>query len=108
MTTMTEATTRTLDVPGATLTYDVRPNDSTTEPLLLLIGSPMGAAGFGTLSSHFPDRTVVTYDPRGSERSTKTDLTSRRRPRSTPTTCIGSSRRSMPARSTSSPAAVAR
>ena len=25
----------------------------------------MGAAGFGTLASHFPDRTVVTYDPRG-------------------------------------------
>jgi pimeloyl-ACP methyl ester carboxylesterase len=33
----------------------------------------MGAAGFGTLSRHFSDRTVVTYDPRGSERSTTTD-----------------------------------
>jgi pimeloyl-ACP methyl ester carboxylesterase len=33
----------------------------------------MGAAGFGTLSRHFPDRTVVTYDPRGVERSAKTD-----------------------------------
>jgi pimeloyl-ACP methyl ester carboxylesterase len=29
----------------------------------------MGAGGFGTLASHFPDRTIVTYDPRGSERS---------------------------------------
>src|SRR5215211_5471528 len=69
-------TTHTLDVPGATLTYDVRPNDASTEPILLLIGSPMGAAGFGTLAQHFADRTVVTYDPRGSERSLKTDPTS--------------------------------
>jgi pimeloyl-ACP methyl ester carboxylesterase len=69
----TQMTTHTLDVPGATLTYDVRPSEAGTEPILLLIGSPMGAAGFGTLSRHFPDRTVVTYDPRGSERSTTTD-----------------------------------
>jgi pimeloyl-ACP methyl ester carboxylesterase len=74
MTTRTsQMTTHTLDVPGATLTYDVRGNDASTEPTLLLIGSPMGAAGFGTLSQHFSDRTVVTYDPRGSERSIKTD-----------------------------------
>ena len=66
-------TTHTLDVPGATLTYDVRRNDASTEPVLLLIGCPMGAAGFGTLSKHFSDRTVVTYDPRGVERSTTTD-----------------------------------
>jgi hypothetical protein len=33
-------TTRTLDVPGATLTDDVRRNDASTEPVLLLIGSP--------------------------------------------------------------------
>ena len=46
MTTMTEPTTRTLDVPGAVLTYDVRPVDSSTSPVLLLIGSPMGAGGF--------------------------------------------------------------
>jgi pimeloyl-ACP methyl ester carboxylesterase len=68
-----QTTTHTLDVPGATLTYDVRRNDASTEPTLLLIGSPMGAAGFGTLSRHFSDRTVVTYDPRGVERSTKAD-----------------------------------
>jgi pimeloyl-ACP methyl ester carboxylesterase len=60
-------------VPGAVLTYDVRPNDSSTEPLLLLIGSPMGASGFGTLAGYFTDRTVVTYDPRGVERSKRTD-----------------------------------
>ena len=65
--------TSTLEVPGATLTYDVRRNDASTEPVLLLIGSPMGAAGFGTLSRHFTDRTVVTYDPRGTERSVKAD-----------------------------------
>ena len=71
--TMTESTTRTLDAPGATITYDVRPGGDGSQPPLMLIGSPMGAAGFVSLSSHFPDRTVVTYDPRGSERSTKDD-----------------------------------
>jgi pimeloyl-ACP methyl ester carboxylesterase len=70
---MTEPTTYTLDVPGTQLTYDVRRNEETTEPMLLLIGSPMGAAGFGTLSGSFTDRTVVTYDPRGVERSRRTD-----------------------------------
>ncbi|HEU4354295.1 MAG TPA: alpha/beta hydrolase [Actinomycetota bacterium] len=71
--TKTETTTRTLEVPGAVLTYDVRQNDSSHDPLLLMIGSPMGAAGFGTLAEHFTDRTLATYDPRGSERSTRTD-----------------------------------
>jgi pimeloyl-ACP methyl ester carboxylesterase len=70
---MTEPTTHTLDVPGAVLTYDVRRSDSSNAPVLLLIGSPMGAAGFGTLAGHFTDRTVVTYDPRGVERSERTD-----------------------------------
>jgi pimeloyl-ACP methyl ester carboxylesterase len=69
----TQLTTHTLDVPGATLVYDVRPNHASTEATLVLIGSPMGAAGFGTLSRHFADRTVVTYDPRGAERSRMTD-----------------------------------
>ena len=76
MTTMTEPTSRTLDVPGALLTYDVRSADSSTEPPLFLIGSPMGATGFGSLAKHFPDRTIVTYDPRGSDRSTRPDPTS--------------------------------
>ena len=40
----------------------------------------MGAGGFGTLAGHFPDRTVVTYDPRGVERSTKADPTSQSTP----------------------------
>jgi pimeloyl-ACP methyl ester carboxylesterase len=72
MTAETEPTTRTLSVPGATIAYDVR-HVASPEPLLLLIGSPMGAAGFGTLAAHFADRTVVTYDPRGVERSVKDD-----------------------------------
>ena len=72
MTTMTEPITKTLDVPGATLTYDVRPGDAAAPPLFL-IGSPLGAGGFVTLSRHFADRTVITYDPRGVERSTKDD-----------------------------------
>src|SRR5918999_205166 len=71
--TLTESTTRTLDVPGATLTYDVRGGTSTDQPPLFMIALPMAAAGFATLSSHFTDRTVMTYDPRGSERSEKTD-----------------------------------
>src|SRR5687767_7840205 len=65
--------TQTLEVPGATLTYDVRRNDASNDSVLLMIGSPMAAAGFGTLSKHFTDRTLVTYDPRGSERSVRTD-----------------------------------
>ena len=79
MNTTTEPTTRTLDVPGATLTYDVRTSDSPA-PVLLMIGSPMGAGGFGTLSGHFTDRTVVTYDPRGVERSVKDDPASQSTP----------------------------
>jgi pimeloyl-ACP methyl ester carboxylesterase len=70
---VTQMTTHILDVPGATLTYDVRRNEASTEPVLLLIAAPMGAAGFGTLAQHFSDRTVVTYDPRGVERSIKAD-----------------------------------
>jgi len=70
---MTEPKTHTLDVPGAVLSYDVRANDASTESVLLLIGSPMGADGFVTLAGHFTDRTVVTYDPRSSGRSQRTD-----------------------------------
>ena len=73
MSTITAPTTRTLEAPGATLTYDVRNGTSTDEPPLFLLGSPMGAAGFATLSSHFPERTIITYDPRGAERSIKAD-----------------------------------
>jgi pimeloyl-ACP methyl ester carboxylesterase len=70
---MTQPKTETLEVPGAVLTYDLRRNGNGTAPVLMLIGSPMGAAGFETLASHFDDRTVLTYDPRGVERSRRTD-----------------------------------
>jgi pimeloyl-ACP methyl ester carboxylesterase len=58
--------THTITTPGAEITYDVRKSDG---PVLLLVGSPMDASGFVTLAGHFPDRTVVTYDPRGAGRS---------------------------------------
>lgn len=71
---MTEPKTQTLDLPGATLAYDIREAKSeSTEPVLLMIGSPMDASGFATLAGHFPDRTVVTYDPRGVRRSPRAD-----------------------------------
>ena len=71
---MTKPKTQTVDLPGATLTYDVREAESeSTEPVLLMIGSPMDASGFTTLAGHFPDRTVVTYDPRGVGRSPRAD-----------------------------------
>jgi pimeloyl-ACP methyl ester carboxylesterase len=64
--------THTLDAPGATITYDMRGTLGTGTPLLI-IGCPMGADGFATLAGQFPDRPVVTYDPRGVNRSTRTD-----------------------------------
>jgi pimeloyl-ACP methyl ester carboxylesterase len=76
----TEPATHTLEVPGATLAYDVRRNVQGTQPPLMLIGSPMGAAGFGSLSAHFTDRTLITYDPRGVERSRKEDPASQSTP----------------------------
>jgi pimeloyl-ACP methyl ester carboxylesterase len=71
---MTEPKTKTLDLPGATLTYGVREAASeSTEPILLMIGAPMDASGFTPLAGHFPDRSVVTYDPRGVGRSSRAD-----------------------------------
>lgn len=68
-------TSATLPVPGAVLAYDVRgplpPADGS--PPLLMIGQPMDAAGFTTLAGLFPERTVITYDPRGLGRSTRSD-----------------------------------
>ena len=51
---MTQPKTHTLDVPGAVLHYDVRSNNASAQPVLLLIGSPMSATGFGTLAGHSP------------------------------------------------------
>src|SRR3954471_10851886 len=66
---MTEPVTHTLEVPGAVLRYDVRQSQPAGGPVLVMVGSPMGAAGFETLATYFSDRTIVTYDPRGVERS---------------------------------------
>src|SRR5689334_547132 len=68
---MTE--TRTLEVAGAVLTYDVDPVPDSAHPTLLAIGSPMAADGFADLAARFTDRTVVRYDPRGTGRSVKAD-----------------------------------
>jgi pimeloyl-ACP methyl ester carboxylesterase len=78
----TTITTSTLEVPGATVAYDVRGPLPTADgrPPLLAIGQPMDASGFATLASFFPDRTVVTYDPRGLGRSTRSDGSVEHRP----------------------------
>ena len=68
-------TTHTLATPEADIVYDVHgplPADSPRPPLLM-VGQPMEANGFSTLASYFPDRTVVTYDPRGLGRSVRKD-----------------------------------
>lgn len=65
---------RTLETPDADLVVEVRP--PTTDAghrTLLMAGHPMDARGFDTLASYFPDRTVVSYDPRGIGRSTGRD-----------------------------------
>jgi pimeloyl-ACP methyl ester carboxylesterase len=68
-------TTHTLETRGAAIVYDVHgplpPTDG--RPPLVMIGQPMTAGGFATLASFFPERTVVTYDPRGLGRSTRAD-----------------------------------
>ena len=68
-------TTHMLQTDGAEIAYDVRGPLPTADgrPPLFLIGQPMDASGFATLASHFPDRTVITYDPRGLGRSVRTD-----------------------------------
>ncbi|MCK1795206.1 alpha/beta hydrolase [Streptomyces sp. XM4193] len=68
-------TTHTLVTDEVDLVHDVHGPLPTADgqPVLLLIGQPMDASGFTSLVSHFPDRTVVTYDPRGLGRSTRKD-----------------------------------
>jgi pimeloyl-ACP methyl ester carboxylesterase len=68
-------TTHILDTAAADIAYDVHGPLPTADgrPPLFMIGQPMDASGFGTLASYFPDRTVVTYDPRGLGRSTRKD-----------------------------------
>ncbi|WP_328612828.1 alpha/beta hydrolase [Amycolatopsis sp. NBC_00355] len=69
------ATTNILETPEADLAYDVHgpaPAES-EQPPLVMVGQPMAAEGFATLASFFPERTVVTYDPRGIGRSVRKD-----------------------------------
>jgi len=67
--------THTLETREAAIVYDVEGPLPTADgrPPLFMIGHPMDATGFRTLASYFPDRTVVTYDPRGLGRSTRND-----------------------------------
>src|SRR4051794_5589923 len=68
-------TTQKLETPEVDLVYDVHGPLPTADgrPPLVMIGQPMDASGFGALAPHFPDRTVVTYDPRGISRSIRKD-----------------------------------
>lgn len=67
MTTTEGLLTRSLDVPGARLHYEVRGQGQ----LILVIGSPMPAADFAPLAHALAaTHTVVTYDPRGLANST--------------------------------------
>ncbi|MEJ3655896.1 alpha/beta hydrolase [Actinomycetes bacterium KLBMP 9759] len=68
-------TTLTLVTPEVDLVYDVHgpaPEPGGRAPLFL-IGQPMDASGFTALVANLPDRTVVTYDPRGLGRSARKD-----------------------------------
>ncbi len=64
-----------LQTPGADISYDLHGRLPTADgrPPLFMVGQPMDASGFGALAAHFPDRTVVTYDPRGLGRSVRKD-----------------------------------
>ncbi|HYQ68159.1 alpha/beta hydrolase [Actinophytocola sp.] len=67
--------THTLSTEGADIVYDVYgplPAEDGRPPLFM-IGQPMDASGFARLASHLPERTVVTYDPRGLGRSVRKD-----------------------------------
>ncbi len=68
-------TINTLKTTDAEIAYDVHGPLPTLDgrPPVLMIGQPMTADGFGALASQFSDRTVVTYDPRGLGRSSRTD-----------------------------------
>jgi pimeloyl-ACP methyl ester carboxylesterase len=67
--------THTLESAEADIVYDVQGPLPTADgrPPLFMIGQPMDASGFRTLASYFPDRTVITYDPRGLGRSIRKD-----------------------------------
>jgi pimeloyl-ACP methyl ester carboxylesterase len=68
-------TTHILATAEGDIAYDVHGPLPTIDgrPPLVMIGQPMTAGGFDALASNFGDRTVVTYDPRGLGRSTRSD-----------------------------------
>jgi pimeloyl-ACP methyl ester carboxylesterase len=68
-------TTHMIEEAGADIAYDVRGPLPTADgrPPLFMIAQPMNASGFASLALQFPDRTVVTYDPRGLGRSVRKD-----------------------------------
>ncbi len=68
-------TTHTLTTDEVDIAYDLHGAMPTADgrPPLFMIGQPMTASGFGTLASQFPDRAVITYDPRGLGRSMRKD-----------------------------------
>lgn len=67
--------THILEGPEVDLAYDVHGPLPTADgrPPLVMIGQPMTAGGFSALASYLPDRTVITYDPRGLGRSVRKD-----------------------------------
>ncbi len=76
------AQVRTLRTPDVDLVYELRP-PSTPDAghrTLVMAGHPMQAGGFEVLAQHFPDRLVVTYDPRGTGRSVRKDGSDQRTP----------------------------
>jgi pimeloyl-ACP methyl ester carboxylesterase len=68
-------TTHILETAEVDIVYDLHGPLPTADgrPPLFMIGQPMDASGFGALAAQFPDRTVVTYDPRGLGRSVRKD-----------------------------------
>lgn len=68
-------TTHTLESDDVGLVYDVDGPLPTADgrPVLVAIGQPMCADGFGALAAELTGRTVVRYDPRGLGRSVRHD-----------------------------------
>ena len=67
--------TRTLTLADAEIAHDIHgplPTADGREPLLV-IGQPMTAEGFSELVDALEGRTIITYDPRGLGRSTRSD-----------------------------------
>ncbi len=73
--TTTTFETHSLELDDAAIAYDVYAAGSDSgRPTVLMIGQPMTAEGFRALADEVAaDRTVVTYDPRGLGRSTRSD-----------------------------------